>query len=122
MKILNLTQHVTTPEQVEQGVYEPKDKAKVQELLTFEELPTWEELYHRAKELVQIALDEGYDMVMIGGAPYLMGVLDAEFAEVGIHAVYAFSKRESVDVHQPDGSIKKTMVFRHAGFVQNYEA
>ena len=33
--ILNLTHHAATPEQVEAGVVEPTEKARVQELLTF---------------------------------------------------------------------------------------
>jgi hypothetical protein len=33
--ILNLTQHNSTPEQIEQLIFEPKNKRKVQELLNF---------------------------------------------------------------------------------------
>lgn len=39
MKILNLTQHTATADQVAAGVVEPKDKKKIQEMLTFTEKP-----------------------------------------------------------------------------------
>jgi len=35
----------------------------------------------------------------------------------GIEPVYAFSVRESIEQTQPDGSVRKVNVFRHAGFV-----
>ena len=36
----------------------------------------------------------------------------------GAHSVYAFSKRESEEIPQPDGSVKKVQEFRHTGFVE----
>lgn len=136
-KILNLTQHAATPEQIEAGVFEPsaEDKKEIQKLLTFEEIPTKEEIESRAKELARIAskifLDVEYveeynhfqhnridRKAMIGGAPYLMGLLEAYLKHECVKPVYAFSKRESVDQPQPDGSVRKVQVFRHAGFVK----
>jgi len=105
-------------------------KAKIQKLLTFEEIPTREEIELRANELARIAASEAshyagdtdntvwITRVMIGGAPYLMGALERALRERGFTPVYAFSKRESIDQPQPDGSIKKISVFRHAGFVE----
>jgi hypothetical protein len=55
---------------------------------------------------------------MIGGAPYLMGALEKALRECGFTPVYAFSKRESIDQPQPDGSVRKVAVFRHLGFVE----
>ena len=42
MKILNLTQHIATPEQQAQGVFEPspQDKADIKRLLTLEGCPS----------------------------------------------------------------------------------
>lgn len=54
---------------------------------------------------------------MVGGAPFFMAPLEAALRAVNIIPVYAFSKRESVEEKQPDGSVKKTQVFKHAGFV-----
>jgi hypothetical protein len=129
--ILNLTQHNATDEQKAQLVVEPRMcKAKIQKLLTFEEIPTKEEIESRATKLAEIAVSEAsmyagetdnviwITRVMIGGAPYFMGALEKAVRECGFTPVYAFSKRESEDVPQPDGSVKKIQVFRHIGFVE----
>ena len=55
---------------------------------------------------------------MIGGAPWLMGTLETKLREYGIQPMYAFSRRESVEQKQPDGSVRKVNVFRHAGWVK----
>lgn len=119
--ILNLTQHVATPEQIAQGVVEPANKKEVRELLTFVGIPTQNQMLKNARELVDIALKEGADAVMIGGAPYFMPYLEYEFLfanEHGIKTLYAFSERMSVDEIQPDGSVIKRTVFKHTGFVE----
>jgi len=129
--ILNLTQHVTTPEQEAQLVVEPRMcKTEIKKLLTFEEIPTKEEIEARAEKLAEIAVSEAsmyagetdnkiwITRVMLGGAPYLMGALEKAVRECGFTPVYAFSKRESEEIPQPDGSVKKIAVFRHLGFVE----
>jgi hypothetical protein len=118
--ILNLTQHVATTEQVASGVVEPTDKMQIQKLLTFDELPTTVELELRAFALASTAKDDpGFEgSVMIGGAPYFMATLEHTLRVFGIRALHAFSRRESIDEAQADGSIKKTQVFRHAGFIE----
>lgn len=132
--ILNLTQHPSTPEQEAQLVVEPRRcKDEIKNLLTFDEIPTNQEIESRAKELARIAASEAamyagdsetevwITRVMIGGAPYFMGALEKAILECpdwGFRPVYAFSKRESEDIPQPDGSIKKVLVFRHTGFVE----
>ena len=126
-----MTQHNTTDEQAAQLVVAPRmTKVKIQKLLTFEEIPTREEIEARAKELARIATSEAsmyagdtdnriwITRVMIGGAPYLMGALERALRECGFTPVYAFSRRESEEIPQPDGSVKKIQVFRHAGFVE----
>ena len=56
--------------------------------------------------------------VMIGGAPFLMAALERELVDTwGMRPVYAFSVRESVDSVQPDGTVRKTAIFRHGGFI-----
>jgi hypothetical protein len=129
--ILNLTQHVTTDEQEAQLVVAPRmTKDEIKKLLTFEEIPSKEEIEVRATKLAEIAVSEAsmyagdtdnkiwITRVMIGGAPYLMGALEKAIRECGFAPVYAFSKRESVDQPQPDGAVKKIAVFRHCGFVE----
>ncbi len=115
--ILNLTQHNASPAQVEAGIVEPADKAVVQALLTFDELPTQELLAERARALTTMVHESGHKAVMIGGAPFFMAPLELALREADIRPLYAFSVRRSVDVHQPDGSVRKQTVFDHLGFV-----
>lgn len=115
--ILNLTQHAATAEQLAAGVVEPADKREVSALLTFESLPSGEEVITRAEKLAQIAKTAGVEHAMIGGAPYLMGPLEEALWEVGVAPRYSFSTRESVEQTQPDGSVQKVAVFRHTGWV-----
>ena len=117
MSILNLTQHVASPQQIESGVIEPENKKAVQTVLTFDSIPIQNEVWSRANVLAQIALATNHDSAMIGGAPYLMGPLERALNEVGIKPVYAFSVRESVE-KVVDGKTVKTNVFKHIGFVE----
>ena len=117
MEILNLTQHLATNEQVAAGVYEPEHKDKVRELLTFNELPSKEEIKERARLLTGIAISEGVDKAMIGGAPYLMGALELELKSYNIKPLYSFTKREVVEVQKGDEVIKQS-IFKHIGFVE----
>ena len=123
--IINLTQHNATPEQLAVGVVEPsaEDKKVIQDLLTFDEIPSVEELDRRAYSLATLVTNMGYSnasrlTVMLGGAPYFMGRLEAALKNAGHHPVYAFSRRRSYDQTQPDGTVKKVAVFQHLGFVE----
>lgn len=116
-KLINLTQHAASAEQLAAGVVEPTDKARVQELLTFEGLPSGDEILARAKALAAVAADGGADAAMIGGAPYLMASLEWALKQRGITPLYAFSVRESTEQVLPDGTVRKVAVFKHLGFV-----
>jgi len=137
--ILNLTQHPTTAEQRTAGVVdlEPRDAAYIRHWLTadsLEHLSDWTgagdpplndrglELHAspatRAAYIADRAAELGATHAMIGGAPWLMAPLHAALMERGIKPLYAFSRRESVEEMQPDGSVRKINVFRHAGFVE----
>lgn len=118
MEIINLTQHAASPEQRLAGVVEPHDKNEVCQLLTFTEIPAPEVLVFRAEKLVAIATQSGADQAMIGGAPFFMSTLERLLREKGIEPVYAFSKRESVEVVNENGEVVKTNVFKHTGFVR----
>lgn len=127
--ILNLTQHAATPEQREAGVLvRPANVAEIiSELLTFSSLPTADDILERADELAAYADYQfigmfpddrtGRMFAMIGGAPFLMSALENALIERGITPMYAFAKRESTEVMQEDGSVKKITVFKHGGFV-----
>ncbi len=123
--ILNLTQHASTPEQ---GVTDLGGDLLVtlRKALTFDALPTMGDILDRAAIVAELAclarqaaaVKDGQTVyAMIGGAPYLMAPLERELHMVGITPVYAFSTRESTEQTQPDGSVRKVNVFRHAGFV-----
>jgi len=128
--ILNLTQHPATPEQIAAGVVDLQDDqlAGIKTLLTFEQLPTRQEIEERAFLIVRLAFANalGADMdedpmpsrAMIGGAPFLMSALESALLDECITPIYAFSVRDSVEQTQPDGSVRKINVFKHVGFVQ----
>lgn len=126
--ILNLTQHVATPEQVAEGVVDLAGDARalLVELLTFDALPDAAEIADRAHDIAQLVAfnglgDDGDDPVflhaMIGGASYLMAPLEAALRAVGVQPLHSFSPRESVERVQEDGSVRKVNIFRHTGFV-----
>ena len=118
MTILNLTQHQATSEQMTAGVVDHSDQQALKELLNFTALPSCDEIRERAEALAELARASSADAAMIGGAPYLMGPLEAALKQVGIRPLYAFSVRESVETVLQDGTVRKTNVFRHLGFVE----
>jgi len=127
--ILNLTQHKATKEQIETGVVEPTEKDYIQTLLTFEEIPSREEIKKIAKLLAGYAplwfnrngIDKYHDRkALIGGAPFLMSALENELRKHRIEPLYAFSKRISEE-KEVNGKIVKTNVFKHIGFVKVYK-
>lgn len=118
MRIINLTQHVATPAQIEQGVFEPVDKGEVQVLLTFDTAPSRAGMNMRSTELAAIASLSGATHAMIGGAPYFMSHLERALKEAGITPLYSFSERKSIDQPQADGTVRKVAVFEHVGWVE----
>lgn len=121
--IVNLTQHAASADQIAAGVVDLSlgDRARVARWLTFDNCPGPNDIAWRAECIADVA-DPGDApapprAAMIGGAPWLMGHLAAALRSKGIAPVFAFSARESMDVAQPDGSILKTAVFRHLGWV-----
>lgn len=118
--IINLTQHPASAEQLAAGVIDLPGEARsaLIALLTFETLPPAAEIASRARVIARLASqDYRCDGAMIGGAPFLMAPLEVALKMRGITPLYAFSVRESVEAVQPDGSVRKTAVFRHLGFV-----
>jgi hypothetical protein len=117
-KILNLTQHNATNEQIAQGVIDLSADKKVElsALLTFEELPDVDTLINRALKIAVIAIEAEAESVLIGGAPFFLNTLAATLMQHNIKSYHAFTKRESVEVEK-DGKIIKTSVFKHVGFI-----
>ena len=117
-KVTNLTQHIASEEQAFAGVVEPVDKAGIIAPLTFEEIPTTEEIKRRAVALADIARRHQPYHAMIGGPPWLMRSLEEALIERCVTPLYAFSIRESKESLQEDGSVKKESIFRHKGFIE----
>lgn len=123
--IVNLTQHPASAEQIAAGVTDlpAEQRAILTAALTFESLPSREEILAAAETVAGLADNAGPadhilpDAAMIGGAMWLMGPLAAAIEGRGIEALFAFSQRESVEEVQADRSVRKTAVFRHVGFV-----
>lgn len=130
--IINLTQHPATAEQKASGVVdlEGKNLERLRELLTFDSIEVaLKERFDRARKIadlvssIKLGDEESLHKdgtaihCMIGGAPYLMAPLECVLIKDNRVPVYAFSVRESVEQIQADGSVIKSNVFRHEGFV-----
>lgn len=117
-RIINLTQHPATTEQIADGVIDlPHDAlAELRLWLTFDRLPDREQVERAAEVIATLALP--HERAMIGGAPYLMAPLEAALRERGVKPVYSFTQRVSEEQPMPDGTVRKTQVFRHLGFVE----
>lgn len=125
MKIMNLTQHLATAEQVAAGVMDlpAEQRAALVAALTVDDLPDYNEIVRRSEAVRDIALAAGagrYAPVLIGGAPWMMETLSHVLRRAALRPVFAFSRRESSETVQPDGSIRKMAIFRHAGFVDGW--
>jgi hypothetical protein len=120
MRIANLTQHKPTTEQIKAGVEHLSEKEnEIKTLLTFENIPTIEEMEDRAERLAKIVKEEGvYDATMIGGAPYFMSILEKKLKEYGIKPLYSFSKREVIEETNENGEVIKKSIFKHIGFIE----
>ena len=119
--IINLTQHPATEEQIQAGVVDLSEEKRkyLQMVLTFQDIPTESEINWRADQIVSLLEgEEGYHcQVMIGGALWLMGPLTRKLKAERYIPLFSFSMRESVEEELPDGSVKKTSVFKHQGFI-----
>lgn len=128
-RILNLTQHSATADQAAEGVVDLPgyEREQAMELLNFAECPDAADIADRVHDLALLAsMSDAWGeagppadaRVMIGGALWLMAPLAAELLHTHrLQPVFAFSRRESLDQPQQDGTVRKTVVFRHAGWV-----
>ena len=137
--LVNLTQHTLTKEQFSHKgenlveiTFKPYNGTSkgtvdyVKHLLNFTSLPTKEDIISRATALADYAeglLSQAKNdgdrlFALVGGAPYLMGALETALKKRGIQPLYAYSQRESVETINSDGSVTKTAIFKHIGYIE----
>lgn len=121
--ILNLTQHIATAEQVDAGVIDLPEAARIDLIaaLTADELQSPYDVRLRAEAICRIAQEHRglhNRSAMIGGAPWLMAALDVVLRRADIMPLYAFSKRTSVESPDLNGVVRKCSEFRHVGFIR----
>lgn len=137
--IINLTQHSMTEEQYKynnEDLLEIKFKPYngtsvgspdyIKRLLNFDTIPSKKEIMDRAVALAAYASgllnqaknDDDKLFALIGGAPYLMGPLEEMLKNEGIQPLYAYSQRESIETINADGTVVKTAIFKHKGYIE----
>jgi hypothetical protein len=120
-RMLNLTQHLCTKIQKEQGVIEPADKEYIKGLITFEDIPEIEDLRSRANKLVDVCRQEQVKFALVAGAPFWLIVLEFYLRLHGITPLHSFSKRIAYDHKNDDGTVQSIKTFVHAGWIQSPE-
>ena len=123
--IINVTQHSVTNDQINDLENKFKEIAILnpggdmfRNSLTFTNMPSKEELSKVAKKIANDAFTMGASYAIVAGAPYLMAHLEKEFFRLNIVPLYSFSERVSQEIKEPDGSVRKTNIFKHVGFIE----
>ena len=116
-KIVNLTQHSCTPEQIEEGIFDLPEgmRQRLVKALTFSPQYTKQDLEKAAEVVVGLVKEVDCFKTMIGGMPSFMPILEKALVKEGAAVGYARSERVSVDQQMPDGSVRKVATFRHCG-------
>lgn len=101
----------------------PEDRARINALGNFTDIPTPDEIDRRAAEIADIAAkylsESPGGAALIAGAPYLAARVAEKLSERGITPVESFSVRRVVEKQQADGSVVKESVFDHAAYIAN---
>lgn len=114
----NVSQHIASEAQIEDGVVEPQNKERFTDLLTFTVLPSREEIWSRAEKIIMEVQEEGWTTIMVGCAQFFASELERAAERKNIKIVYSFSLRVSEEKVMPDGTVKKIGYFVHQGFIQ----
>lgn len=117
-KILNLSNHVLTQEQIAELSsmgYEivelnAEDKQRWSQL----NLNNYENVVYRIMEAEETRYN--VDCFHVAGFPPAVVLAVNTAFHLGKRSVYAYSERVSEEVHQPDGTVKKMNIFKHLGF------
>ena len=141
VKIINLTQHAPTPEQLGVFDFPENERKQLIGLLTFNHAPNAEQIWTRARGITKLVCRWAYEnckiphnvhkthedyrayykthyKALIGGAPYLMGPLEFCLNRANIQPLYSFSERKSVENIGPNGEVEKKSVFRHTAWIE----
>lgn len=116
MRILNATVHNATPEEIAAGVIEPAetDKAVLEFCQTFDELPSAEDLEHRAAVLAdyisECAERYGCDAVLIDPPSFFAACLEQSLTLRGAKFCYPFGLPQCQGVARADS-------YRHVGLI-----
>ena len=77
-----------------------------------------EELLDKEGHVNETMFKDNFNLgFMIGGALWLMKPLISELSYIGT-PLFAFTKRVTEEIKEPDGSITKISKFKHLGFVE----
>ena len=149
MKVLNLTQHKATPEQIDAGVVDlhGQDLAELKMALTVKGIPTHQDIQDKCLIVAGIAtrwyvkeleiwrdgcldyplhgvglLNAIRGMVMLGSMPpYAQKTLTETLQKCGFECVYAVSDRvERESLNTETGVVTKVVEFAHLGFIQAF--
>ena len=113
MKILKCTNHRSTPKQLAMGIIDPSDNdgELLRNAITYDELPTLEQINRTCQTIVNLVKKYGCDAAMLGGAPFLAGYEEEALFRCGLSVAFAFTKRIVKEEVLQDGSVKKTSLF-----------
>jgi len=126
MRIINLTQHTSTPDQKLAGLEDLHEGAhdEIRGWISFSSMPSHTDLKVRAEGCAAACYEYGRnhngappEYALIGGAPFFQSYLAQALRDRGIIPLYAFSQRVTEEI---DG-VKKS-VFKHEGFLTHFEA
>lgn len=113
-KLVVFMAHSLTPEQKEgwDEIVDMKEKSSVN-FTQIDPEATSMEIYDMAQTMFNEAREEGATHVSLMGEPCLMHNMYMWCANNDITFVQSTTRRESKDIPQEDGSVKKISVFRH---------
>ena len=77
------------------------------------------ELIGLAKDLLELKLSTNCTIVQLGGSPLFLYIAGATINSClsTTAIIFAHSERVSIDSPQPDGTVIKTSVFKHIGWI-----
>ena len=115
-RILNLTNHVMTGAQLDE-LFSPKWGYTEVVELDPEDKALWSTMdpsnYKEVSDMILAKYE--YDGVHLAGFPVMLPYVVSKYGK-SVELLYAYSGRNSVEEHMPDGSVVKKNIFVHKGF------